>query len=72
MPWRTAQPQDSGLGSCPVYSAQNVRPRKIRHLVKHAVDEFIAEDVEQADFTEKLNGAQTMVSYFWCLYDGIK
>ena len=58
--------------SCPQYNAQNVRSRRIRHLVKRAVDEFIPEDVERADFTEKLDGAQTMVFYFRCLYDAIK
>jgi len=58
--------------SCSQYNAQNVHSRKIRHLVKRAVDEFIPEDVERADFSEKLDGAQTMVFYFRCLYDAIK
>jgi len=58
--------------SCPQYKAENVRSRKIRHLVKRAVDEFIPEDVERADFTEKLDGAQTLVFFFRCLYDAIK
>lgn len=58
--------------SCPDYDARNVHSRRIRHMVKRAVDEFIPEDVERADFTEKLDGAQTMVFFFRCLYDAIK
>ena len=58
--------------SSPEYRSQNIRFRKTRTLSKKAIDAYIPEGIQRADFTEPLDGNQRLIFFFRCLYDAIK
>ena len=54
------------------YCSQNILYRKTCTLSKKAIDAYIPEGIQRADFTEILDGNQRLIFFFRCLYDAIK
>ena len=76
--WNDPKRGDAGAkhmlqwASHPKYSPHHVRPLSMKTLHKKAVEENVPDGVMREDFTEPLDGAQTMMFYFRSMYDACK